>query len=199
MTNIPSILRKDKKLSKIIDNNKLVDDSPEYNVFHALVKSVTGQQLSVKAAASIYQRFLGRYDGVPPEPQELLATGIEELRSLGYSYRKAGYLHNIATYFVDNPEQPWDQWSDDEIIDSLTQIKGVGKWTVQMVLMFTLLRPDVFPIDDLGVQNAMKEIYDLSEDKKEMKLQMVDIAEKWKPHRTVASRYMWASLNNEPC
>ncbi len=199
MTNIPPKLRKDRKLSDIIDKNVLADGSTEYNVFHALVKSVTAQQLSVKAAASIYSRFLSRYDGVPPEPEELLETQVEELRSIGYSYRKAGYLHNIANYFVENVDRSWELLSDEEIIESLTLIKGVGKWTVQMVLMFTLLRPDVFPVDDLGVQNAMKEIYGLSEDKKEMKKQMIDIADKWKPYRTIATRYMWEYLKNEPC
>jgi DNA-3-methyladenine glycosylase II len=168
---------------------------PHREVFSSLLQSIVSQQLSVKAAATIHRRFLELFEDLTPSPQAVLALGAEDLRAVGLSRQKTGYVQNVAEHFEESKliDRDWDLLSDEEIIQDLTSIKGVGKWTVEMVLMFTLQRPDVLPVDDLGIQQAFAKLYklDLNQKKRALFEEMRRIAEPWSPYRTYASIYLW--------
>ena len=151
------------------------------------------QQLSVKVADIIFARFLDLFPNRYPTAKTLITIEDDVLRSVGLSYRKASYLKNVAEFSLkNNMEFEYLQSkTDNEFIDYLIEIKGVGKWTVQMILMFPMDRPDVFPVDDLGIQNNMKKIYNLTSGKKELKKEIMEIAKNWKPFRTLGSKYIW--------
>ncbi len=198
MKKILNHLSHDPVLKAILSDNIPPHRGAEADLFNDLIRSITGQQLSVKAASTIYGRFLDLYD-TKPTPDSVLATPHDRLRSVGFSNQKAKYAHNVAQYFKDHPltKSQYDTMTDDELITQLTEIKGVGKWTVQMILMFSLGRPDVFPADDLGIKNAMVKLYDLDiDDKKILKKRMTEIAEAWKPYRSYACYFLWESLNS---
>jgi DNA-3-methyladenine glycosylase II len=168
------------------------------DAYGTLVRSITGQQLSTKAAATIYGRLTELYGGRTPTPQEIIATDPQQLRAAGLSNAKAAYLRDLAEHVVDG-ELPVDQLAempDDEVIEVLTAIKGLGRWTVDMFLMFHLGRPDVLPVGDLGIRKAMQIHYGLKELPRAT--EMEQIAEPWRPHRTLASLYLWESLDNRP-
>jgi len=191
-------LKKDKVLSALIQNHPLSEREYHDDVYEGLIGSILSQQLSVKAAATIKKRFYASFPDNYPDAEIILQREIPELRSFGLSNQKSGYVRNVAQFFIDNNllDSVWHELEDEEIIKLLTQIKGVGKWTVQMILMFRLSRPDIFPIDDLGIQNAMKANYNLDLEKKALKIEMESIAKSWSPFRTIASLYLWESLNN---
>ena len=163
-------------------------------VYLHLCSSIISQQLSTKVAKVIFQRFLDLYGKKQPKVEEILRTPVEKFRSIGFSNAKASYVHNVCKFFVEQKvtDARLSKMSNDEIIDLLTQIKGVGKWTVEMILMFTLGREDVFAVDDLGIQQAITRLYKLdASDKKLMKEEMLSISAKWSPYRTYACRYLW--------
>lgn len=152
------------------------------------------QQLSTKVAKVIFHRFLSLYGGKEPKPQQVLASTHEELRGIGLSNAKVKYVQNVAAFCIEHKitDKVLLQMSNDEIIDLLTQIKGVGRWTVEMLLMFSLGREDVFAVDDLGIQQAMAAIYKIdTADKKQMKANMLRISGKWAPYRTYACLHLW--------
>jgi len=184
-------LSKDKKLKKVIGQQTLMPLRDRGGVYVALIRSIVGQQLSVKAAATIYGRFLELFKNEEHPPSAVLAKEHDELRGCGLSNSKAKYVKNVAQYFIDHPEIDWKSLSNEDIIEKLTTIKGVGKWTVEMILMFALHREDVFPIGDLGVRNGMIELYDIKTEGKELYADLTKIADKWKPYRSFGSRYMW--------
>lgn len=194
-THILQQLQQDPQLEVIIAQLSLPELPPPQNVFNSLLRSILGQQLSVRAAATIHQRFLNFFEGHPPTPRQVLAQQPETLRQLGLSRQKSQYLLNVADFFQRQQllQQDWSLLNDSEIIDLLTQIKGVGQWTVEMVLIFTLHRPDVLPVDDLGIQQAFAKIYglELQQPKRALYQEMQDIAAVWAPYRTYASRYLW--------
>ena len=163
------------------------------DLFLDLLEAITSQQLSGKAATTIFERFLDLFPGRQPTPRRLFALKPERLRTAGLSRQKAGYLHNVATFALrhDLSRAALRRLSDEEIITLLTQIKGVGRWTVEMLLMFPLDRPDVFPLDDLGIQLAIKKLYGLRGDGRRLHKRMTIIAENWRPHRTLACKYLW--------
>lgn len=165
------------------------------DLFLDLIQSIMSQQLSGKAASTIHGRFCQLFPRETPTPQLLHKFTAEELRAVGVSRQKAGYLHNLAGFFLEHELSlaTVEKLSDDDIIALLTQIKGVGRWTVEMILMFSLRRQDVFPVDDLGIQLAMKELYGLRSTGPRLRQRMVALAEKWRPHRTLACRYLWRS------
>lgn len=167
------------------------------NIYEALLRAIVGQQLSGKAASAIFWRFLNRYEGRVPPPEVLRSESIDDLRAVGLSRQKSAYLLNVAEYFLFNPSflAHYQEMDDEEIIQKLTSIKGVGRWTVEMILMFTLQRPDVFPMDDLGIRNAMKKHYALTGNGKQLKADMCEIAQRWRPYRTYASLVLWRSLD----
>ncbi len=200
MSNIKKILAhlsRDPILKPILSEHIPPHRGAEADLFNDLIRSITGQQLSVKAAATIYGRFLDLYEN-KPTPESVLATPHDTLRGVGFSNQKAKYAHNVAQYFKENQltKSQYDKMTDDELITQLTEIKGVGEWTVQMILMFSLGRPDVFPVGDLGIKNAMVKCYNLEDDdKKALKKRMSEIAETWKPYRSYACYFLWESLN----
>jgi len=185
-------LYQDRLLKTAIEAVDLPESAPSSDVYGSLLRSIVSQQLSVKAAATIYGRFLDLFDQ-NPAPSILLDTDVETLRSVGLSKQKSGYMHNIARFFQENSlkNTAWETMSDEAIIQLLTQIKGVGVWTVQMILMFTLQREDVLPTADLGIQQAMQQLYNIEGKGKVLIKQMETIAEPWKPYRSIACRYLW--------
>jgi DNA-3-methyladenine glycosylase II len=167
--------------------------------YGALVRSIAGQQLSVLAARAIYTRLTSRYGGRPPTPQEILAEDPEELReAAGLSRAKASYLRSLAEHVVSGELEleRLEELPDEQVIAELVAVKGIGLWTAQMFLMFQLERPDVLPTGDLGIRNAIQRAYELTEAPSVE--QMEAIGEPWRPYRTLACRYLWRSLNNEP-
>ncbi len=186
-------LKKDALMKEVLKATPALTFSPNKNLYQSLIRAIVSQQLSVKAAATIYQRFLNLFPGNDPAAEIVLRLDDEQLRNCGLSYQKAGYLKNIAQFSITNglDYRKLYRKSDEDLIAHLTQIKGVGKWTVEMILMFSLNRPDVFPLDDLGIQNAMKKLYNLDGKGKVLHQQMADIAKQWQPYRTIACRHLW--------
>lgn len=163
------------------------------DIYRDLLESILSQQLSVKAAATIFDRFLGLFPGRDPSPRRVLAMPEERLRAAGVSRQKAGYMKNVAAFALENDlsRAALRRLDDDEIVALLTRIKGVGRWTVEMLLMFPLNRPDVFPVDDLGIQIAMQRLYGLRGKGPALRKRMIAIAAAWRPHRTLACKYLW--------
>lgn len=186
-------LSQDHVLKPLLEKIEFPSATSRGDLYESLIRSIVGQQLSVKAASTIHGRFIDLFDDAYPYPDEVLDFEIPALRAVGLSNSKAKYIQNVAEFFKTEKleHKDWSAIEDEEVIKYLTQIKGVGKWTVQMILMFTLNRPDIFPIDDLGIQNGIKGLYQLEETGKELKKKMVEIAEPWRPYRTYASRYLW--------
>lgn len=186
-------LKKDKKLAKII--TEPANDLPlKKNIPLRLMASIMSQQLSTKVAKVIYHRFLELYNGKEPKPQQVLDTPFDVLRGIGLSNAKVNYVQNVARFCIEHKitDKKLLQMNEDDIIALLTQIKGVGKWTVEMLLMFSLGKEDVFAQDDLGIQQAMIKLYSLdAANKKELLLNMNKIADKWKPYRTFACMHLW--------
>ncbi len=186
-------LQKDKKLAQIL-GEPLPELQLRENIPLRLMASIMSQQLSTKVAKVIYRRFLEIYNGNEPLPQQVLDTSFETLRAIGLSNAKVNYVQNVARFCIDHnvTDARLLAMPNEEIIDLLTQIKGVGKWTVEMLLMFTLGREDVFAVDDLGIQTAMIKIYKLAiNDKKELKEKMLRLSKKWSPYRTYACLHLW--------
>jgi DNA-3-methyladenine glycosylase II len=166
--------------------------------YGALVRSIVGQQLSTKAARTIYGRLTAMFGDRTPTPAELLAADPEEVRSAGLSRPKVSYLRSLAEH-VESGELELDRLTelpDDEVSAQLTAVKGLGQWTADMFLIFHLGRPDVLPVGDLGVRRAVERQYGLDDLPDAAKL--LEIGEPWRPHRSLASLYLWRSLDNEP-
>lgn len=193
-------LHKDKKLKTII-SAPLEVLPVRRNIALKLIGSIMSQQLSVKVAAVIYKRFLQLYGGKEPKPQQILDTPPETLRAIGLSNAKVSYVHNVARFVIAEKltDAKLHKLGNDEVIAYLTQIKGVGRWTVEMLLMFYLGREDVFACDDLGLQQAMNKLYKLdTADKKAYRAKLMKLSEKWAPYRTHACRYLWAWKDAAP-
>ena len=194
-------LSKDKKLNKLLVAGKPHKLVKRKNICIYLCASIMSQQLSVKVADVIYQRFLNLYDGKEPEAQQILDTPFETLRGIGLSNAKVGYVKNVALFHI---EQGMDykklsKMDNEAVINYLTTIKGVGRWTAEMLLMFALGKEDIFAIDDLGVQNAMIHLYRLDRsDKKKFREDMLRISGKWSPYRTYACLHLWRWKDNAP-
>lgn len=168
-------------------------------LYGALVRSIAGQQLSVKAAAAIWRKLLERFAGHTPTPQQILADDPEELRAAaGFSRAKVSYLRSLAEHLLEGELtlERLAELDDDEVVRSLTAVRGIGEWTAHMFLMFTLHRADVLPTGDLGVRNAARAAYGLPEAPSPEALRA--LAEPWRPHRTRACLYLWRSLANLP-
>lgn len=174
----------------------------EGNVFNELVKNIVYQQISYKAAESVFKKFTNIVSN-RFTPKSILGFDFLTLKSAGLSRQKTQYILNIAEYFNTHNlfNFDWSLLSDKEIIKMLTEIKGVGEWTAQMILIFELKRPDVFPSKDLAIQLVVKELYNLKSEKKLLIKEIEEISLSWKPHRTLASLYLWGyrrkQLNKE--
>jgi len=167
--------------------------------FRAIVEAIVWQQLSGKAAASIFDRFLGLFaDHRFPAPAQVAAASDEQLRQIGFSRQKIGYLRDLCARMEAGalPMDHLDRMDDDAVIEALTQVKGIGRWTAEMVLMFKLQRADVLPADDLGIVKAIRKVYGLRKDPKPDRVRQ--IGEKWRPYRSIASWYLWQTRDNAP-
>jgi DNA-3-methyladenine glycosylase II len=187
-------LSKDKKLKKVIDAQEPHTLVKRKKIYLYLCSSIMSQQLSTKVADVIYNRFLALYGKKEPTAQQILDTPFDTLRSIGLSNAKTNYVHNVCRFFLENniTDAQLYKMEDEQVIELLTQIKGVGRWTVEMILMFALQHEDVLPVDDLGIQQAMTKLYKLKfETKKELYAEMQKAAEKWRPYRTYACVHLW--------
>lgn len=194
-------LTKDRKLKKLVENrppHKLVKRK---NICIYLCASIMSQQLSTKVADVIYKRFIDLFGGKEPTPQQIVDMPFEKLRGIGLSNAKVNYVKNVAQFEIDSGMDPkkLHKMSNEEVIEYLTVIKGVGRWTVEMLLMFALGREDVFAVDDLGIQNAMIGLYKLDrEDKKKFREDLLKISARWSPYRTYACIHLWRWKDNTP-
>ena len=163
--------------------------------YYSLVMSIVYQQLSFRAAETIFNRFLSRIDQ-QLVPEVVINLEEAEFRSLGISRQKARYILDISKNFIDRPDQykTLAQRSDEEVIKLLCEIKGVGRWTAQMFLMFTLMRPDVFPVADLGIRKAMVGLYQIPADAPLAEFET--LAHRWAPYRSYACHYLWHAHDN---
>ncbi|HEV2479581.1 MAG TPA: DNA-3-methyladenine glycosylase 2 family protein [Puia sp.] len=195
-------LSKDRKLKKLLESHSPLKITKSKDVHFYLIASIMSQQLSTKVAQTIRNRFLALYgDRGIPSAAEVLATPFETLRGIGLSNAKARYVHNVAGFAVEHgmDHRKLGKMNNEEVIAYLTQIKGVGRWTVEMLLMFSLGREDVFAIDDWGVQNAMIHLYRLDRtDKKAFREELLRISAKWSPYRTYACMHLWRWKDNKP-
>ena len=194
-------LSKDKKFKRILDLQEPYVLQQRKNVCLHLCYSIMSQQLSTKVADVFHKRFLDLYKGKQPSPKQIVETPFETLRGIGLSNAKANYVLNVCRFFIEEKitDARLHKMSNEEIIKYLTQIKGIGQWTVEMILMFTLGREDVFAVDDLGIQQAICKLYKVDpSDKKAMKQQMLKVSAKWSPYRTYACRYLWGWKDNTP-
>jgi DNA-3-methyladenine glycosylase II len=195
-----SHLSKDKKFSRILEGKDAIRISKRKDIYLHLCNSIMGQQLSTKVAATLRKRFLKLYTG-KPTPHQILATPHETFRSIGLSGAKSNYMHNVARFAIEvgMDSKMLARMDNEQVIEHLTQIKGVGRWTAEMLLMFTLGREDVFSPDDLGIQQAMIVLYKLDKtDRKKLKEDMLRISSKWAPYRTYACLHLWSHKDNAP-
>ncbi|MFT3947124.1 MAG: DNA-3-methyladenine glycosylase 2 family protein [Agriterribacter sp.] len=193
-------LSKDRKLNKLLEGkpHKLVKRK---NICIYLCASIMSQQLSTKVADVIYRRFLDLYNGEAPTAQQILDTASETLRGIGLSNAKVSYVKNVAQFELEHGMDfnKLSKMDNEAVIAYLTPIKGVGRWTVEMLLMFALGREDVFSIDDLGIQNAMINLYKLDRtDKKKFRESLLKISNRWSPYRTYACLHLWRWKDNAP-
>ncbi|HSC02457.1 MAG TPA: DNA-3-methyladenine glycosylase [Solirubrobacteraceae bacterium] len=202
MSATAALRRADPVMRAVIDEVGSIEDffaGRPADHYGTLVRSIVGQQLSTRAAASIYARLLERFGGQAPTPEEVLSDDPDELRAAaGLSHAKVRYLRSLAEHVLDGsleldrlPDLP-----DDEVIAELTAVKGIGVWSAHMFLMFHLHRPDVLPVGDLGIRRAVKLRYGL--DELPTPAELTQIAEPWRPHRTLACIYLWRSLRATP-
>ena len=187
-------LSKDTKMLHLLQTVEPYQLKKRKNVCVRLCASIMSQQLSTRVAEVIFKRFLELYERKEPTPQQIIDTPFDTLRAIGLSNAKVNYVQNVAKYMIEHGvgDKKLSKMSDEEVVEFLTPIKGVGRWTVDMLLMFTLGREDVFAVDDLGIQQAMARVYKIDPtDKKAMREKMLKISAKWAPYRTYACFYLW--------
>ena len=192
--------RYDAILAPIIERVGPCSIRPHTDYYWELVDSIISQQLSVKAARSIEQRFQALFDSEVPAPEQILQKSIDELRAVGLSRPKANYIHDLAQHVLDG-KLSFDRYADmrnEDIIRELTDVKGIGEWTAHMFLMFCLARPDVLPVGDLGIRSGIRQLYGF--DHLPTPQEIADIADKnrWQPYASIASWYVWQHLDNTP-
>lgn len=194
-------LGRDKKLKKLLEAQEPQHLRKRRNVMIRLCASIMSQQLSVRVAEVIFRRFLDLYGKKEPTPQQIMDTPDETLRGIGLSNAKVRYVKNVAEFAREKglSATKLAKMSNEEVVAYLVPIKGVGRWTVEMLLMFTLGREDVFAPDDLGIQRAMVTLYKLEHlDKKELREAMIRISRQWSPFQTYACLHLWAWKDNKP-
>ena len=193
---INNLKKKDKILKEIINKYKSEKLHSKKNAFLTLAKSITGQQISVKAANSIWLRLEKKIKKI--DPSNILKVKINEIKKCGFSKQKANYIFNLANFFKKNKniENKWEKVEDEEVIDDLIKIKGIGRWTAEMFLIFYLLRPNIFPSADIGLLKAISINYNLKYPLK--KPEINKFKRKWSPWSTVATWFLWRSLDPIP-
>jgi len=193
-------LAKDRKFAKIIAGKESFSLSKRHDVYLYLCYSIMSQQLSTKVADVIRKRFLNLFPSKPSADQ-ILATSHETFRSIGLSGAKANYVHNVARFSIESgmDQKKLAKMNNEEVIEYLTKIKGVGRWTVEMLLIFTLGREDVFAVDDLGIQQSMIKVYKLDKsDKKKLQADMLRISSRWSRYRSYACLHLWRHKDTKP-
>ena len=189
------LANKDVLLKSLIEEFEEPRLSSRGDLFATLIKSIVGQQISVIAASAVWSRLFDLVGEVNPE--SILAKTHEELRQVGLSNRKVEYIVGIAEAWTEGlGEIDWEQMSDEEVVQELVKLRGVGRWTVQMLLIFALLRQDIFPIDDIGLIRGMEKLYNSGNPLETSELN--EISEKWIPYRTMGVWYIWRSIDPEP-
>jgi DNA-3-methyladenine glycosylase II len=194
------LIQHDPKLAPVIAKYGLCTIKPHTDYYQDLVESIIGQQLSVKAAASIRERFKTLFDGKLPTPEQILTKDVEVLRSVGFSRPKANYVRDLAQHVVDG-KVTFDHLpslDNEAIIAELTDVKGIGEWTVHMFLMFAMGRLDILPYGDLGIRNGIMKLYDLEHAPTPQQVKDIAKANNWAPYESIASWYIWQSLDNKP-
>ena len=186
---------KDSILKKIIEKHKQPFLSSRGDIFYTLVRSIVGQQISVYAADAVWERLEKCVQQITPE--QFIKQSKKDLRNCGLSFRKIEYILGIAeTWNNDYKNIKWNLLADEEVKKKLISLRGVGPWTAEMILMFSLLRPDIFPVDDIGAIRAMEKLY--NNGKQMNKKELMKKAEDWIPWRTVATWYLWRTIDDEP-
>jgi DNA-3-methyladenine glycosylase II len=190
------LIRQDPVLAAIIRTHPRVAMVRRGEPFHTLARSIVGQQISVQAAATVWGRFETAVRRVMPE--DVLAVSPDTLQAAGLSRRKAEYIHDLARHFLSGEVRPheWPFMDDEFVIEQLTEVRGIGRWTAEMFLMFNLLRPDVLPLDDIGLQKAVALHY--FRGRRVTARTIRRVAAKWEPWRSVATWYLWRSLDPVP-
>lgn len=190
----------DPTLGAVIKNAPLPTFSPHKNYYQELVESIISQQLSVKAAATILKRFRELFAADFPTPKDILTQDIEAYRAVGLSRQKAGYIRDLAEKVIDGTVKfdHLDGLTNQEVIDELIQVKGVGVWTVHMFLLFCMGRFDVLPTGDLGIRNGIQKLYELDTKLSSDDIEKIAKKHKWHPYESIASWYVWHSLDNKP-
>jgi len=191
---------RDACLVPVIAKYGLAKITPHKDYYQELVDSIISQQLSVHAARAIEQRFRDLFGGHFPSPEEILATDVETLRGLGFSYAKGRYVLDLAQHIVDGKVKfdHLDSLSNEDIIKELTAVKGIGEWTVHMFLMFCMGRLDILPVGDLGIRNGIRVLYGFEDTPTPDQIRQVAVTNQWHPYESVASWYVWQSLDNAP-
>ena len=188
--------KKDKKLGKIIDNYPKDFLFTKSDPFLTLARSIVGQQISVKAAQSVWNKLEKKC--IKIKPNKIYEMHFMSLRSCGLSKQKISYLKNLSIAFMNKQIEPqkWKNKKDEIIINELIKIKGIGRWTAEMYLIFNLCRPDIFPLDDIGMIKGISKCYNI--DYPISKKRVISIGERWRPYRSVATWYLWRSLDPIP-
>jgi len=189
-------LRKDKVLGTILDKYTVSSPKVSTNLFRDLLEAIVSQQLSNKAASTIFGRFLGLFPKeAVPTPAEILKLSEETLRTCGLSHQKASYLKSLAEEIASNKLvlEELHILPDEAVIIALTKVKGIGRWTAEMFLIFSLGRLDTFSLGDLGLRSAVGKLYGVN---REDKVKIAKISKRWSPYRSLASLYLWKSLDN---
>jgi len=197
-TAVRALRQRDPVLRRIMKQIGTCQLRSQRHYFWALAEAIVSQQLSVAAASTIFKRLRQLYPHHRvPRPQDLLATPVARLRAVGLSRQKVVYLKGLAEAALDGrlPSRRLHALSDDEVVEILTRLHGIGRWTAEMFLIFVLMRLDVFPVDDLGLQKAIQRAYGLRRHPSEATMRK--LAKRWEPYRTVATWYLWASRDGK--
>jgi DNA-3-methyladenine glycosylase II len=191
-----SLARGDPVMASLVRRYKGMSLVSRGDAFGTLARSIAGQQISVKAADAVWGRFSAVVGSVSPDA--VLSTGMEGLQGCGLSSRKIEYVVDLARHFVEGRIKPerWTTLDDETVIAELTDVRGIGRWTAEMFLIFNLMRPDVFPLDDLGLQKAV--FLNYFDGEKQPRRVLAEAGERWRPWRSVATWYLWRSLDPLP-
>lgn len=190
----------DDTLAPVIARTGSCTIRPHRNYYQALVHEVIGQQLHIKAAATIRNRFESLFGKTFPTPEQILTTPVEELRAVGLSRAKASYIRDIAQHIVEGRLRfdHIDGLSNEAVVATLTDVKGIGEWSAHMFLMFCMGRTDILPVGDLGIRNGIRSLYNLDAIPNKADIEAIARDNRWHPYESIASWYIWQSLNNAP-
>ena len=190
----------DAALAPLISERGLAKLEPHTDYYQELVDSIISQQLSVHAARAIEQRFRDLFGGHFPAASEILGTDVETLRGIGFSYAKGRYVIDLAQHIVDGKVrfEHLDKLTNEQILQELIQVKGIGEWTVHMFLMFCMGRLDVLPVGDLGIRNGIRKLYGFEDVPTPDQIREIALKNSWHPYESAASWYVWQSMDNAP-